>query len=290
MLQHVMLLQLVVLILLLAIEQVSLFLHEHIECQPNDQDSDDSDDYAGLVSPKRRDQGQTLHCAAFAGATFIRAALKRHFPEKERPRHKDLKSDIVKRLDCCYQRQNVMKVMKLVCNEHQLSFQKVERRKVGWELTYAEGAEEWDYNTPNLLHEMRKHWKNNQPLFVGITGSCWSRILWGWEQKILRGEPSNPPPIITLDDVMTYPFYVRRGFTWILIKVCEFRKWWNPKFPDEIFPGVCHAVVFDPEATVEGKWAFKNSHGDGLFYIDDKAMRLMISRCYIEMFAAEKRL
>lgn len=287
-----MLLQLAVLILLLAmyhIEQVSFFLHEHIEFQPNDQDSDDSDDYAGLVSPTRRNQGETPDCVAFAGASFIRAALKKHFPERERPKHKDLKSDIVKRLDCCHQLQNVMKVMKLVCNEHYLSFQELERSKVDWELNYAEWAEEWDYNTQKLMAEMKEHWKNNQPLFVGISKSSWSRIEWGWEQKTLRGEPCSPRPIITLDDVKTYPFYVRSGFSWMFIKFCQFLKWRNPKFPDDAIFGAGHAIVFVPEASVEGKWAFKNSHGDGLFYIDDKAMRLMIDRSEVTLCAAGKR-
>ena len=105
----------------------------------------------------------------------------------------------------------------------------------------------------NFLKKVRKRY---DPVFVVVPGSYWVRIGNTLRTRKERGDLSRD---ITRDDIKR----------------------------DRTVLG-SHAVVLDPDLSWKsGKWAFKNSHGDDRFYLDDGAMTKLISKDQHVLFVAK---
>lgn len=264
---------------------------------PVQTDEPDSE-YPGLVSPTRQNQGDTGNCLMFAGASFIRAAIKKHFPNRRLPDHEDLRTDIAKRIDNNDDsnfRRSQLNAMEAVCNKYDLSFHEVPQ------LSYTRWI--WRQllehrNHQCVLDKIKQHSENNDPLLVIVEKKSWYRIDRRLLQKKARGDPFRH---ITLDDIKTCPSDGNHrqigGLYWYHRKSYDLLRWWNDYWNPTCFRKVmsvtphveAHAIVFDPDTSHDRiSWmsAFKNSHNDDRFYINDEAMMEMIAHWEVDLYVS----
>ena len=210
------------------------------------------------LSPTRHDQGDAKSCWMYSGATFIRGALNKYYPDQIVPEHDELMSEFqyiapfitdewmtshgIVDEDCDEMRK--LATLVGICNRYKL--------------------EGYDFNEG--IDRMRERKGDDD---------------WAWTRSQL---------LLTLDamgpmEVVIHMQYWRPMKLWMLARASNFVHASAFDGIDENvrLPGG-HSLVLDQNHTgdcIQTKkkwslWAFKNSHGDGIIYVDDSALRRMI--------------